>query len=148
MTTTIKETVRSEGRGVLAHPHADGMLKMDVLGRVRLSGSQREEILNAFERSGMAGQAFALQHGIKVQTFASWMQKRRRARGDYQNESICRKLRMRKDESPTHFRKKSGPQVALNFIVRNRAVRSGATRRRSGEDTPREPAAPSSNLNR
>jgi hypothetical protein len=33
-------------------------------------------MLDAFEASAMSGQAFAIHHGIKVHTFASWMQKR------------------------------------------------------------------------
>lgn len=70
------------------------VLKTDVLGRVRVSPERREEILDAFEASGMSGQAFALHHGIKVQTFASWIQKRRRMRGDYEDEATRRKLGM------------------------------------------------------
>jgi hypothetical protein len=69
------------------------LLKADVLGRVTLGREQREAMLDAFEASGMSGQAFALQHGIKIQTFASWIQKRRHARGDYQKEAVCHKLR-------------------------------------------------------
>jgi hypothetical protein len=36
--------------------------------------AQSEAILDTFEASGMSGQAFALQHGIKIQTFVSWIQ--------------------------------------------------------------------------
>lgn len=77
------------------------MLKVDVLGRVTIKREEREKILDAFEASGMTGQAFAIQHGIKVQTFASWIQKRRRARGDYDSEKTRRKLRMRKKTANT-----------------------------------------------
>jgi hypothetical protein len=58
-------------------------LKRDVLGRVTLPASQREALLDEFERSGMKGLPFAQLVGIHYQTFASWIQKRRRARGDY-----------------------------------------------------------------
>ena len=88
MTTTNEQSgaeVLSTVSGVL--------LKADVLGRVTLGREQREAMLDAFEASGMSGQAFALQHGIKIQTFASWIQKRRHARGDYQKEAVCHKLR-------------------------------------------------------
>jgi hypothetical protein len=88
-----KETSTSEGLAVVA----GDILKTDVLGRITISRAQREAILDAFEASGMTGSTFALHHGIKIQTFASWIQKRRRARGDYQNEAVCRKLRMHKD---------------------------------------------------
>lgn len=59
------------------------ILKTDALGRVRMPDDKREMILDRFEQSGMSGKAFAAQLGIKYQTFASWMQKRRRQRGDY-----------------------------------------------------------------
>jgi hypothetical protein len=83
MTTTEEAKVASE------------LLKMDVLGRVKVKAEHREAMLDAFEASGMSGQAFAIHHGIKVQTFASWMQKRRHSRGDYDDEQIRQKLRMR-----------------------------------------------------
>jgi hypothetical protein len=47
---------------------ADKLLKTDVLGRITVGRDQREAILDAFEASAMSGQAFALHHGIKVQT--------------------------------------------------------------------------------
>lgn len=72
------------------------LLKADVLGRVRVKAGIREQILDDFERSGMSGRAFAKHHGIHAQTFASWIQKRRRERGDYEDETICRTLRMPK----------------------------------------------------
>jgi hypothetical protein len=92
--TMTKESSTSEDV-IAACPDTVGgdILKTDVLGRITIGRAQREAILDAFEVSGMSGQAFALQHGIKIQTFASWIQKRRRVRGDYQNEALCRKLR-------------------------------------------------------
>jgi hypothetical protein len=57
----------------------------------------RERILDAFESSGMSGQAFAIHHGIKVQTFASWMQKRRRIRSEYDDEAGFRMPRSSPD---------------------------------------------------
>jgi len=59
------------------------VLKTDVLGRVKTPRARREQILDEFERSGLRGQKFAALVGIKYQTFATWAQKRRRARGDY-----------------------------------------------------------------
>ena len=52
-------------------------------GRVQTQRARREELLDEFERSGASGQAFAAMVGVKYQTFASWIQKRRRARGQY-----------------------------------------------------------------
>lgn len=61
------------------------LLKTDRLGRVRMPREKREQILDGFESSGMSGQAFAARIGVKYPTFASWVQKRRRARGQYAN---------------------------------------------------------------
>ena len=72
------------------------ILKVDRLGRVRVPKARREELLDAFGGSGMSGSSFAKQHGIHVQTFASWIQKRRRSRGDYEREEVRRELRMSK----------------------------------------------------
>ncbi|NJM37414.1 MAG: hypothetical protein HC845_05860 [Akkermansiaceae bacterium] len=108
---TTNETFSPDGVAVLA----GSLLKTDVLGRITIGRAQREAILDAFEVSGMTGSAFALAQGIKIQTFASWIQKRRRARGDYQNEALCRKLRMRKDRS-VHSKKIARPQAPMNLI--------------------------------
>ena len=62
------------------------VLKADRLGRVTMPVARRELILDRFEASGMSGQAFAKQIGVKYPTFANWVQKRRRARGGYANE--------------------------------------------------------------
>lgn len=62
------------------------VLKTDCLGRVKVSDDYREAVLDEFERGAMSGQAFARLHGIKYTTFASWIQKRRRERGDYLNQ--------------------------------------------------------------
>ena len=61
-------------------------LKTDRLGRVTVPAEQRELILDRFESSGLSGQAFAAQIGVKYPTFANWVQKRRRARGEYAHE--------------------------------------------------------------
>jgi len=62
------------------------LLKTDRLGRVSVPPETRELLLDRFESSGLSGQAFAAQIGVKYSTFASWVQKRRRARGEYANE--------------------------------------------------------------
>jgi ribosomal protein S12 methylthiotransferase accessory factor YcaO len=55
-------------------------LKTDKLRRVRVPAARRESLLDEFERSGLSGQEFATLAGIKYQTFATWVQ-RRRGRG-------------------------------------------------------------------
>lgn len=59
----------------------DELLKSDVMGRVRTPPDRREALLDEFERSGLTGQKFATLVGVKYQTFASWIQKRRKVRG-------------------------------------------------------------------
>lgn len=63
------------------------MLKTSVLGRVKTGTRQREAMLDEFERSGLSGTRFAAVAGVNYQTFASWVQKRRRAMGAYNNGS-------------------------------------------------------------
>jgi hypothetical protein len=57
---------------------ADQVLKTDRLGRVKTPPERREALLDEYEVGGMSGQAFAGHYGIKYQTFASWVQKRRK----------------------------------------------------------------------
>lgn len=64
------------------------ILKTDALGRVRMPIDRREAILDAFEQSGMSGQAFAKHVGVKYPTFASWVQKRRRKRVEYPQKKL------------------------------------------------------------
>ncbi len=69
-------------------------LKTDVIGRVRISAKHREALLDAYEASSMTGMKFAAAHGVKYPTFASWIQRRRRDRGQYEpsNESVSAAL--------------------------------------------------------
>src|SRR5207249_1176328 len=62
----------------------EAILKTDVLGRVKTPAGRREQLLDEFERSGLSGAKYAELVGVKYQTFATWAQKRRRARGTYE----------------------------------------------------------------
>jgi hypothetical protein len=62
---------------------ANRILKRDALGRVTLPREQREALLDEFERSGLPAAQFARAAGIRYQTFACWVQKRRHARDEY-----------------------------------------------------------------
>ena len=64
----------------------NSLIKSDSLGRVRVGKEQREKLLNAFECSSLSGVKFAELHGIKYQTFATWVQKRRREPSDPQHD--------------------------------------------------------------
>jgi hypothetical protein len=107
------------------------LLKIDVLGRVKVKAEHREAMLDAFEASGMSGQAFAIHHGIKVQTFASWIQKRRRSRGDYDDEQICTTLRMRsktiKQHAPSSAPSPAGLLNLIEVLVRHDDDQSDAS---------------------
>ena len=59
------------------------ILKRDALGRVTLPREQREALIAEFEHSGLRATQFARMAGINYGTFASWMQDRMHARGDY-----------------------------------------------------------------
>lgn len=57
------------------------IIQADALGRLRVTAERRESLLDEFERSGLSGPKFAELLGLKYQTFATWVQKRRRQRG-------------------------------------------------------------------
>jgi hypothetical protein len=56
----------------------EGVIKTDVLGRTRTSAGRRESLLKEFDQSGLSGKKFAELTGIKYQTLATWLQKRRK----------------------------------------------------------------------
>jgi hypothetical protein len=56
------------------------LIKTDGLGRMKRTREQREQILDEYERSGLSGPKFAALCGVKYQTFAFWLQRRRRER--------------------------------------------------------------------
>lgn len=60
-------------------------LKRDALGRVSTPRAQRDAMLDEFERSGLSAARFARAAGINYQTFATWVQRRKHALGDYEN---------------------------------------------------------------
>lgn len=53
------------------------ILKVDEAGRVQMPPEKREEVVAAFERSGMSGRAFARFTGIKYSTLMYWVGRRR-----------------------------------------------------------------------
>ncbi len=57
------------------------ILKTDTKGRVQTPPERRERLLDEFERSGLSGAKFAELAGIKYQTFAAWVVRRRKRRG-------------------------------------------------------------------
>jgi hypothetical protein len=59
----------------------EAILKTDTKGRVKTPPERREKLLDEFERSGLSGAKFAELAGIKYQTFAAWVARRRKQRG-------------------------------------------------------------------
>ena len=58
----------------------DEILKSDALGRVRTPRVRREALVEEFEQSGVSAKQFAALLGVNYQTFASWVQARRKTR--------------------------------------------------------------------
>ena len=59
----------------------DEVLQSDALGRVRTSRVRRAALVEEFAKSGVSAKKFAALLGVNCQTFASWVQARRKARG-------------------------------------------------------------------
>ena len=57
------------------------ILKQDILGRVRTPLAKRQEVLAAFDGSGMSAARFAAMAGINYSTFSSWVQERNQKQG-------------------------------------------------------------------
>jgi hypothetical protein len=53
------------------------ILKTDKRGRVRTTPERRCELLEQYDQSGLSGPKFAAVTGLKYQTLASWLQRRR-----------------------------------------------------------------------
>jgi hypothetical protein len=53
------------------------ILKTDSLARVRTPPERKRALLEEFDRSGLSGWKFASLVGIKYQTFAAWVAKRK-----------------------------------------------------------------------
>ena len=59
----------------------DEVLQSDALGRVRTPRVRREALVEEFAKSGVSAKKFAALAGVNYQTFASWGQGWRKARG-------------------------------------------------------------------
>jgi hypothetical protein len=71
------------------------VLKTDSRGRVRTPAERREQLLDEFERSGLSGAKFAALTGLKYQTLASWVQRRRRLPGSSSKAAVKREAQVR-----------------------------------------------------
>ena len=60
---------------------AGEILKQDSLGRVRTPLGKRQEILAAFDGTGMSAARFAAMVGMNYSTFCNWVQERNQKQG-------------------------------------------------------------------
>jgi hypothetical protein len=67
------------------------LIKTDVRGRMQRTPEQRERILDEYERSGLSGPKFAALCGVKYQTFATWLARRKRQRDALPKRRLPRK---------------------------------------------------------
>jgi hypothetical protein len=56
---------------------------------VQTPADLREAILDEFEKSGLSGTKFAKARGLKYPTFATWIQERRKVRGEYPDPVVA-----------------------------------------------------------
>lgn len=66
------------------------VLAQDTRGRVRVSRERREALLAEFDKSGMSAARFAAWAGVNYQTFAGWVQRRRRDRANRAESVVAR----------------------------------------------------------
>jgi hypothetical protein len=96
---------------------SDHILRKDSIGRVVVTRERRAGLLEEFDRSGMSGAQFAKWAGIKYQTFAYWVQQRRKEQ------------RRNEGGGPIKSRGEPGPEVRwLEAVV------AGQEKTESGQD--------------
>ncbi len=93
-------------------------LRVDELGRVRTGVERRAELLVEYDRSAMSGAAFARWAGIKYQTFAGWLHRRRKESAGAANMSVPATCSQHLEQVP-------GARVGWAEIVVGEAVPSG-----------------------
>lgn len=90
-------------------PPVTDLIKTDTLGRARRTREHRERILDEYERSGLSGAEFAALCGVKYQTFATWLQRRK--------QNAYSKRRSRRKSSRVHWLICSGPITARQLTI-------------------------------
>jgi hypothetical protein len=56
---------------------ASSIIRTGNDGRLRYSREQGQDLLEAFDRSGLSAMSFSRQHCVSYQTFIAWVRKRR-----------------------------------------------------------------------
>ena len=105
---------------------AEEILKVDAIGRVRVPVERREMLVDEFEGSGMSGLAFAKRYGINYPTFATWVQKRRRADGTYEKMKVkrdaCRAVGAKKNNADKNCVNNPATKVKWLEVVKEEPV--------------------------
>ena len=104
------------------------LLKADTLGRVRTPRQRREALLDEFERSGASASRFAKLSGVKYQTFAGWVQRRRRQRGAAGVQTVDRPRQ--RDNGQTDY-SNPGRRSEARTMVRQRLWLAGVIKTES-----------------
>ena len=91
------------------------LLKTDVLGRVKTPAARREQLLDEFERSGTSGQTFAELVGVKYQTFATWVQQRKRRRAATTKRKTPAKVRWLEAVVGQAVDQRAGPSLPVHL---------------------------------
>jgi hypothetical protein len=118
----------------------DQLLKTDVLGRVHTPKARQETLLDKFEKSGTSGMAFARLVGVNYQTFAGWVQKRKRRRKQYptlpkaSGKSVpgVQWLEVTLDESASRHDSQTQNRMSLHRHFHAERVREGPGRATEG----------------
>jgi transposase-like protein len=79
-------------------------------GRLRYTAGQRQELLEAFDRSGLSAMAFSRQHGVSYQTFIAWLRKRRQS-GEFLPPGVPAFAEVMLQDPPT------APSAALRIVL-------------------------------
>jgi transposase-like protein len=101
--------------------------KRDSKGRRITPKARRQELLAAYEQSGLTQAAFARREGVKYQTFATWVSEgRRRSAAVGQSKSVV-PVRFAEVNLPPPTRRELNPNVeALRVTLPDGVVVGGA----------------------
>ena len=99
----------------LTTPAAEELIKTDTLGRKRTSALRRESLLIEFDKSGLSAKQFADLTGIKYQTLATWLQKRRRSQVSIKTTETVKWLEAVVEQAQPTARVASSPVIVLRW---------------------------------
>ena len=102
------------------------IVKADTRGRTRYTEDYKQEVLDAFEQSGLSGMQFAKQCGVKYSTFAAWIKKRKESREGRGGNGLPRPAGV--DPFIIADIREDGPAVGLSVTFPGGVVARASTR--------------------